>query len=68
MKFLLSKKICERLKKDRDLSLELAKYMRLSEQSVLRHLKMRNEVLVNARQIEFFKSKGYTYEEIVASE
>ena len=30
MKFLLSKKICERLKKDRDLSLELAKYMRLS--------------------------------------
>ena len=30
MKFLLSKKICERLKKDRDLSLELAKYMRVS--------------------------------------
>ena len=57
MKFLLSKKICERLKKDRDLSLELAKYMRLSEQLVLRHVKMRNEVLVNARQIEFLSQR-----------
>lgn len=65
MKYLLSEKICNRIIDENQLSLELASYMGITQQSVLKHAKNRHESLVNASQIEFFKSKGYTYEEIV---
>lgn len=68
MKYLLSSQICQRLLSENEFSLELAGYMGISQQSVLRHVRNRAVLLVNAAQIEFFKSKGYTYEEIVVKE
>lgn len=68
IKYLLSQEICNKIINDNKFSLKLALYMNLSQQSVIKHAKSRNECLVNATQIEFFKKEGYSYEEIVSAE
>lgn len=68
MKYFLSEKITNELLKNNSLSLELAGYMNLSQQTVLKYAKEKHEKLVAAAQIEFFKGKGWSYEEIVDKE
>ncbi len=64
MKYLLSKKILEKIIKDNDFSLKLSLHMKKRQDTIIRLAKSQNDILRLPEQIDFYKKEGFNEDEI----
>ena len=64
MKYLLSKKILEKIIKDNDFSLKLSLHMKKRQDTIIRLAKSENDILRLPEQIDLYKKEGFNEDEI----